>query len=456
MTDLPPGWEEVTLAEVTEINGGIQKQSKRRPVENKYPFLRVANVLRGELDLTDVHEVELFPGELERFALESGDLLVVEGNGSPNHIGRGALWRGEIPDCVHQNHLIRVRPGRALLADYLGLLWNSPIVLDQLRAVASSTSGLYTLSTAKLARVRVPIPPLAEQRRIVAALEQELTRLTVADSSLSRAARRSTALLDKVVDRHCSEARKTVKVRSLLAAPLANGRSVPTALDGFPVLRLTALRGGKIDISERKLGAWDAKQAAPFLINRGDFLVSRGNGSRSLVGRGGIVTGEPDPIAYPDTMIRIRINPKMINLEFLNIIWSSMGVRRQIETAARTTAGIYKVNHEILEEIEIPLPELSEQDFIVRRISHFSSDLDKMMASITRAIQLSGRLHQALLAEAFAGRLVAQDPGDEPASVPLERIRAERAAAGSVPRGRRRSAATAATSATNENQGVLL
>lgn len=137
------------VGDVAEVKGGIQKQSKRKPVMNKYPFLRVVNVPRGNLDLAEIHEVELFDGELDHYRLRMGDLLVVEGNGSAEQIGRAAMWRDEIADCVHQNHLIRVRPGAELDPTYLELVWNAPATAEQLRRAASSTSGLHTLSTAK-------------------------------------------------------------------------------------------------------------------------------------------------------------------------------------------------------------------------------------------------------------------------------------------------------------------
>jgi type I restriction enzyme S subunit len=95
MSDLPSGWEWIDAGSITQVQGGIQKQPKRRPVANSFPFLRVANVLRGRLDLGDVHEIELFDGEIERYRLQPGDLLVVEGNGSPDQIGRAAQWHGE-------------------------------------------------------------------------------------------------------------------------------------------------------------------------------------------------------------------------------------------------------------------------------------------------------------------------------------------------------------------------
>lgn len=164
----------VKIGDLAEVSGGIQKQPKRRPRENRYPFLRVANVGRGQLDLVEVHEVELFEGEIDRFRLKQGDLLVVEGNGSVNQIGRAALWGGEIDDCVHQNHLIRVRPGDELLPEYLALCWNAPHTAQQVRAVASSTSGLYTLSTSKVKSVGIPVVPLSDQRRIVEQLGMQL------------------------------------------------------------------------------------------------------------------------------------------------------------------------------------------------------------------------------------------------------------------------------------------
>ncbi|WP_446037533.1 restriction endonuclease subunit S [Streptomyces sp. SID1143] len=157
-----------TVGSVSDVSGGIQKQKKRLPLNNIYPFLRVANIARGALDLSEIHQIELFDGELDRHKLEPGDLLVVEGNGSPDQIGRAATWHGEIPDTVHQNHLIRVRPGPSIVPRYLELVWNAPVVIDQLRQVARSTSGLYTLSTSKVKSVRIPVPTPEEQQRLAA------------------------------------------------------------------------------------------------------------------------------------------------------------------------------------------------------------------------------------------------------------------------------------------------
>ena len=163
--------ERVPLGDLAEVRGGIQKQPKRKPTSNPHSFLRVANVKRNRLELDDVHEIELFDGEIDRFRLAEGDLLVVEGNGSQEQIGRSALWTGEIENCVHQNHLIRVRPGATLNPRFLNAFWNSPINSRQLTAVASSTSGLYTLSTSKLNRVLIPVAGSTSQARIADQLD---------------------------------------------------------------------------------------------------------------------------------------------------------------------------------------------------------------------------------------------------------------------------------------------
>jgi type I restriction enzyme S subunit len=182
------------LADVTEIQGGIQKQPKRAPRENAHPFLRVANVTARGLQLDDVHQVELFDGELDRLKLQPGDLLVVEGNGSASQIGRAALWDGSISNCVHQNHLIRVRPMDGLLPEYLEVVWNAPENRARLTEVASSSSGLYTLSVSKLKQLSVPIPSIGRQRMLVDEVSAVTDIGARLGTSVATAAKRKNAL----------------------------------------------------------------------------------------------------------------------------------------------------------------------------------------------------------------------------------------------------------------------
>ena len=141
-----------------------------------------------------MHEIELFDGEIDRFRLSEGDLLVVEGNGSPDQIGRSAIWSGEIADCVHQNHLIRVRPGEELDSRFLNAFWNSPANAQQLVAIASSTSGLYTLSTSKLNKVMIPVASLVIQAQVADRLDELHQRVNRLRHQIDTARQRSVAM----------------------------------------------------------------------------------------------------------------------------------------------------------------------------------------------------------------------------------------------------------------------
>ena len=217
-------------------------------------------------------------------------------------------------------------------------------------------------------------------------------------------------------------------VSKLIMEPLSNGRSVKTVDEGFPVLRLTSLQGGGIDQDEYKVGAWTAKQAERFLIREDDFFVSRGNGSIKLVGIGGLVGPVRTPLAYPDTMIRFRLHKDVIGTFFTHV-WNSSTVRTQLEPKAKTTAGIFKLNQQDLLTCMVPLPPLAEQRRIVADVDRRLSVIQQAKAAVEANLARADRLRQSILKQAFSGQLAPQDPSDEPASVLLERIRAEREAA---------------------------
>ena len=158
---------------VCDVRGGIQKSKNRRPDKNPIRYLTVAHVQRNWIDFSDERFFEVYPDELEKWRLLTGDNLVVEGNGSADHIGRTAIFRGEIENCVHQNHLIRVRPSQDLLEpEYLNLFLNSPEGRDEMLERSRTTSGLFNLSVGRIKTIQVPLPPPGEQRRIVAKVDE--------------------------------------------------------------------------------------------------------------------------------------------------------------------------------------------------------------------------------------------------------------------------------------------
>ncbi len=301
-----------------------------------------------------------------------------------------------------------LRPGPRLLSRYLYYFSISPPMLGQVLPHQKGVSYPAVLDK-EVRATAIPVPPLDEQRQIVALLEDHLSRLDAADAYLDAPQRRVATLNDQILDNELAvKEAENVSLGDLLTVGLANGKSVPTEDGGFPVLRLTALRDGRIDLAERKAGAWSATDAARFLVQRGDFLIARGNGSLRLVGRGGLVTDDPDPVAYPDTLIRARPDPATISPEFLALVWNAPATRRQIERAAKTTAGIYKINQKDVAAVQVPVPALDDQERIVRAVTASRESMAKLASEIGRSRMRGAGLRRSLLTAAFSGQLTAE------------------------------------------------
>lgn len=441
-THLPHGWDWANVADIAEVQGGIQKQPKRRPVLNRFPFLRVANVLRGRLDLSEIHEVELFDGELDKYALAPGDLLVVEGNGSPSEIGRAALWSGQVSDCVHQNHLIRVRPSTAVEPRYLAALWNSPVVAAELRAVASSTSGLLVLTTKKIKSVRIPVAPLDEQRRIVAAVDQELSRLEGAISLVESGVKRipfvRRSVLSRTMPDPLPDGWKSLTVEEAGTVELGRQRS-PQYHSGpnmMPYLRVANVHENRIDLSDVKEMDFPPQQLSRYELRPGDILLNEGQ-SPEFVGRPAMYRGELPGVCFTNSLIRFRpfdfVDGEYALLVFLRHLQFGRFQREaQITTnIAHMAAGRFK-------KVEFPVPPMDEQRAIVEDVRRDLSLLSAFESELKISLRRADTLRAAILAAAFRGELVPQDPADEPATELLARVRADHPAPA---RGRKKNGA---------------
>lgn len=147
----------LSLGDICDVQGGLQVSSKRNDLPISAPYLRVANVYRSKIHLKEVRRIRVTKAELERVRLHENDILVVEGHGNIDELGRAAIWEAECADMLHQNHLIRVRVrGDEQSPVVLEKLLNSPRSRAYHRRTGVTTSGLNTTSTAKVRNLPVP------------------------------------------------------------------------------------------------------------------------------------------------------------------------------------------------------------------------------------------------------------------------------------------------------------
>lgn len=155
------------LGEISEVVYGVTKNPGRSAGKSPRPYLRVANVQHGFLDLAEIKYIDVSEAELQRWRLQSGDVLLCEGN-SLELVGRAAIFRGEIDDCIHQNHVIRVRPNpKQALSGFVLAYLNSRAGQSYFRRKAKRTTNLATINSTEVREMPIPLPPLSEQEKIV-------------------------------------------------------------------------------------------------------------------------------------------------------------------------------------------------------------------------------------------------------------------------------------------------
>ena len=182
-----------------DVTGGLTKNSQREKFSIKMPYLRVANVYYNRLDLSEIKEIGVQESEIKDKLLKKEDLLFVEGNGSKEQIGRVAVWDGSIENCLHQNHIIKGRPLGTMLSKFALYYFISDFGREQILKVASSTSGLYTLSTEKVRNLKVPSCSLTEQQRIVKEIESRLSQASASSAYIENALQQAEALRQSIL-----------------------------------------------------------------------------------------------------------------------------------------------------------------------------------------------------------------------------------------------------------------
>jgi len=177
MESVPRGWGLVCLKRISDIQGGLTlgKQYEGPLIER--PYLRVANVQDGHLDLLDVSMIEVPAAVAAGVELRPDDVLMTEG-GDLDKLGRGYLWNGEIEGCLHQNHIFAVRCFRhKLLPKFLTYVTAAKYGRDYFEATGKRTTNLASTNSTKVGMFPIPLPIVSEQERLVAFLDTRLDQL---------------------------------------------------------------------------------------------------------------------------------------------------------------------------------------------------------------------------------------------------------------------------------------
>lgn len=165
-------FELVPLGEIADVKSGVTKGKKfNGKTTIEVPYLRVANVQDGFLDISEVKTIKVLPKDIIKYRLEDGDILMTEG-GDPDKLGRGCVWRNQIEGCIHQNHIFRVRTDRGRLTpEYLAGLLRTHYAKQYFLSCAKRSSNLASVNSTQVKAFSVPVPPLDLQKKFVSAVE---------------------------------------------------------------------------------------------------------------------------------------------------------------------------------------------------------------------------------------------------------------------------------------------
>lgn len=459
MTELPKGWEWSTVGGVSDPPqyGWTTKAANSGQVR----LLRTTDITRGPVRWDTVPFCTEMPGNLAKYQLMKGD-IVVSRAGS---VGASALIVDDPPPpAAFASYLIRLRPSQSLDERFLAFFLHSPLYWTQ---IADSAAGiaLQNVNAKKLAAIALPVAPLAEQQRIVAAIEEAFSKLDAGEAGLRtvrqllkrmRDAILDAAVIGRLVPQDPTDTPATKLLADLGVEPIEpDGRpNLPVGWEFVALGQLTEVISGPAFRSDRFGGPnegvrllrgeniepgslrWkDTRTWPPDLLEGYEHLFVEPTDLILAMDRPVISSGLKLARVRPDDSPALlvqrvaRIRPRLGGL--LPYLWLLMQHRRFIGHLLDGQVGtqLPHITLKAIRSYEVAIPGVEEVTRIVTEVDRQLSFVEACERVVDAGLARSAALRRSVLKAAFEGHLVSQDPTDEPASVLLDRIRAERAAA---------------------------
>ncbi|WP_179298123.1 restriction endonuclease subunit S [Mesorhizobium carmichaelinearum] len=449
MSNLPAGWIEATLAEACVLITDGTHHSPENTFEGEFKYITAKNIKRWGLDLGKITYVDAKThAEIyRRCPPVKGDVLYIKDGATTGIAVVNPL--DEPFSMLSSVALLRPHPTLAT-SEFLCNFLNSPEVYAQMTGDMTG-SAIRRLTLSIIARQPISIPPLPEQQRIVGKID-----------SLTGKSRRARDHLDhipRLVEKYkqavlAAAFRGDLLPQPIVADPAPLGdfiksldqgwspkcESDAAGPDEWAVMKTTAIQPIHFLPQENKRLPADFTPRPGITVRKGDVLITRA-GPRSRVAISCVVTTDHPRLMLCDKAYRLRVDQAKTDPVFLTYMLNApqcLGLLEEMKTGI-SDSGLNLTQGKFL---ALPIPAFSKIDQleIVDRIRTALTWIDRLASEATSARRLIDHLDQSVLAKAFSGELVPQDPGDEPASVLLERIRERGTAPKAEKRGRRAKA----------------
>jgi type I restriction enzyme S subunit len=405
-------WPTEPLGTICEIVSGITKDSKKQGDDyREVPYLRVANVQRLQLNLSEVKTIPAKESTIASYRLEPGDILLNEG-GDRDKLGRGWIWQGQISECIHQNHVFRarIRDGKAI-PKWIAYYANTNEARAYFLESGKQTTNLASISKKNLSALPVPLPPVHVQEILVAEIDTHLSRLDEVVTTLqgiqaklkqARASILKAAVEGRLVERDGKW--NAVPLQTLLREPMRNGKSAKTSPTGHGVriATLTAATTQSFTEQNTKISTLNPDEVGGLWMKPGDLFVQRSN-TPELVGSSVLYAGPEDWAIFPDLLIRLRCSEAVLP-KWMLFNLQAPEIRNSFKRQAQGTAGsMPKISQGVIAAATIQLPSVLKQTLIIAEVDRRFSVLDQVEATVTTSLARCGKLRQAILKRAVAG-----------------------------------------------------